>query len=630
MASKAPKDQSDEEEGEEEEEDDLAVFLSDDIDERIQDTLHALRTGDKRIYDASYSFMEDGSGDDDQSEPTSKKKKTEKKWVKQCEDSKDDEFLRKFFTDKYWTVHDDSTAKEMGIDVHRHYAGLTAEQLDKQLDDTGEGKKKKKTSATDDDDDDDWEIALQNQHEWEHNRAHGIEHLTSLEAGEAEEEMDELSSDTKRFLADGTDDDIDGDDDDGEEKCFADKDKPCEVMPVERLTKPISGKRFWRKYVKARKPVLISGEAVPEMMRNFDFWKQWRSDEYLKKRCGREVVRVEMRAGHDKKFGVPSKTLLDMSTFLDECCIQESDDDATESDFYLSVQDIPSITTGRFAGAPQSLLGAPLQALADDFPKRLPDVLCGDALITHQINLWMGHSVRGTSSKLHHDFHDNFYCVVRGTKSFELFPPECIESLYVNGTVKHRFENGFVTYQGCDVDYREDGAVVGVAAKTDAKEVEYMDDMETMMLGAGDDGDVDEDMDLEAMFDEMPSEYSSMDDEEGSDLFSASFGLKDETKSDPPSFCRIDLKKTDEEIIAEFPAFEKVRHLRSRAILQAGDMLYLPCGWFHEVTSISDPELRSHLALSYWLYPPCGKYKRPKPYTDNLWKEWFDSVSSSK
>jgi hypothetical protein len=40
--------------------------------------------------------------------------------------------------------------------------------------------------------------------------------------------------------------------------------------------------------------------------------------------------------------------------------------------------------------------------------------------------------------------------------------------------------------------------------------------------------------------------------------------------------------------------------------LKAGQMLYLPASWYHEVTSYSDPEEPSglHMALNYWFHPP--------------------------
>ena len=38
--------------------------------------------------------------------------------------------------------------------------------------------------------------------------------------------------------------------------------------------------------------------------------------------------------------------------------------------------------------------------------------------------------------------------------------------------------------------------------------------------------------------------------------------------------------------------------------LHAGEMLYLPCGWFHEVRSYGNSKEGGHLALNYWFHPP--------------------------
>ena len=61
--------------------------------------------------------------------------------------------------------------------------------------------------------------------------------------------------------------------------------------------------------------------------------------------------------------------------------------------------------------------------------------------------------------------------------------------------------------------------------------------------------------------------------------------------------------------------------------LEAGEMLYLPASWFHEVTSYSksSDEKTGHLALNYWAYPP-DKNNFEQPYQDNFWLERWNSV----
>ena len=57
--------------------------------------------------------------------------------------------------------------------------------------------------------------------------------------------------------------------------------------------------------------------------------------------------------------------------------------------------------------------------------------------------------------------------------------------------------------------------------------------------------------------------------------------------------------------------------------LHAGQMLYLPAGWFHCVTSQSSQDDRLHLALNYWFHPPDNLDPGPQgldcPYTSKYW-----------
>ena len=63
-----------------------------------------------------------------------------------------------------------------------------------------------------------------------------------------------------------------------------------------------------------------------------------------------------------------------------------------------------------------------------------------------------------------------------------------------------------------------------------------------------------------------------------------------------------------------------------------GQMLYLPAGWFHEVTSFSEGPLHStHLALNYWLHPPDNLDPGPagfaRPYSSSFWpRRWATTL----
>ena len=61
-----------------------------------------------------------------------------------------------------------------------------------------------------------------------------------------------------------------------------------------------------------------------------------------------------------------------------------------------------------------------------------PSFLAG--LVPATINLWLGCSRAGASSGLHHDFHDNLYVLLSGTKDFLLYSPADAARLYLQVT----------------------------------------------------------------------------------------------------------------------------------------------------------------------------------------------------
>lgn len=54
----------------------------------------------------------------------------------------------------------------------------------------------------------------------------------------------------------------------------------------------------------------------------------------------------------------------------------------------------------------------------------------------------------------------------------------------------------------------------------------------------------------------------------------------------PPNFSLVDTKLSDEELSAKFPKFIEARQRAIEVTLHAGQMLFIPAGWFHEVFSL--------------------------------------------
>jgi len=93
------------------------------------------------------------------------------------------------------------------------------------------------------------------------------------------------------------------------------------------------------------------------------------------------------------------------------------------------------------------LMVSPLVELGKDLPSRLS---WAGNLVPQQVNIWFGSSssVDGVSSGLHHDYHDNFYVLLRGRKRFRLFPPGEVGRMQTYGEVVRVHENGRIVYKG--------------------------------------------------------------------------------------------------------------------------------------------------------------------------------------
>lgn len=310
-------------------------------------------------------------------------------------------------------------------------------------------------------------------------------------------------------------------------------------------------------------------------------------------------------------------------------------DPAQDGTFYLTTQyeaeadDAASTATDEGPGL-DPVLPSPTHKLRDDFP--LHPRLLGD-LVLQQCNLWMGSGTKQRSSGLHHDFHDNLYILLQGHKRFVLFPPSAHEHLHIRGDLTHVHPNGLLVYD--DAPIRADGLdeldaahwrvvarskraskkrrVEGGAhdsyaeakdawqqlraeRETEEAEEEEEEEDEDEALGVLDGGDAE-------------SEAGDMD--EGEALLANLEG------DEPPSFSLIKPYQLHAHFGIE-PGMQKPEGATSTLApgpscpaplvveLKAGQMLYLPASWFHEVTSWAS-ESGPHMAFNYWMHPPDGQ-----------------------
>lgn len=292
----------------------------------------------------------------------------------------------------------------------------------------------------------------------------------------------------------------------------------------------------------------------------------------------------------------------------------ENDEDDEDDDTDISVRDFCS---------------PPLDKLISDFPFT-PSILGN--LVVQTTNIWFGNSEDGTSSGLHHDFHDNLYILLRGRKRFTIFSPENAHNLYTYGKIKNVYPNGLICYE--DEDVREDGAPTIEVIRYQSFEANMRYDK---ALETGDEELIEEakrecDEALERLF-EYESNFGDMEDDFSMGSYDSDFSKdsfeenkkknNDTPNKEPNSFSKIDYISLHQKIAPK--QFSKLnRAIRAQFEVKSGEMLFLPAGWFHEVTSYSDGD-NGHLAFNYWC-SPCTLNNFYNPYPDNFWKDKWSEI----
>ncbi|KAF8072806.1 jmj4 [Scenedesmus sp. PABB004] len=432
---------------------------------------------------------------------------------------------------------------------------------------------------------------------------------------------------------------------------------PVPVLPLASTTP----QDFWAAHIAKRRPAVLDGIDPA--------WASW-TDDALIAAAGDARVMVERRGSAAEAFGQGVKVPMLFGDLVRAL-------QAGDTGLYLSTQEVGVGSDGH-----PLLYGAPLAALEGRFPLR--QRLMGQ-LVPQSINMWMGCAPEGSSSGLHHDFHDNLYVLLRGTKRLRLFPPSMAHRMYLSGRLTRTFPNGRIVYEGQgDVQAdgagaprraaprrraaaRRGGAAAGRAAERAAERAARprarapdLHDVRLWQARHGADaaaaaaGDSDADSgaeaaleaQLEAMLDEgaalggrggddyVGSDDPAPDDDDDDDGSQGDSGSDSDDDGDasgrqrgggkrhaktlgsallpaakrraggappaapaaprrateppPPSFSGVDLSLPPAELRRRFPRFPGLA-AASEVVLRAGQMLYLPAGWFHEVTSFGGP-----------------------------------------
>ena len=402
---------------------------------------------------------------------------------------------------------------------------------------------------------------------------------------------------------------------------------------------------FYDKYIKNRIPCKFINHI------NDIAWKgnKW-TNSYLKDKVNDAEIRIEKRDNSNERYGKGNERIIRFDEFLN----QLNDEDDT---LYLTTQDLEYDDEGR-----PSLYSNPVKQLVGDFPLR-PSIM--GYLIPQNYNIWMGYSKVPSSSGLHHDFHDNLYILLRGEKHFTLFPPSTANDMYTVGDIVKIYENGRINYAGQLTN--EDGSDPNVEKALKASQALEKagddDDSEEMeraledALDAEMEGDDDDDFDDDEDDDDDDDNVDDIDPSLLPDYLkresvigkrkqqdSAADSLQKKSKNndaskEPFNFSKVDTSLSDQELKKKFPNYY-VNALKTKieVTVSAGEMLYIPAGWFHEVKSKSSEnpskDLPGHMAFNYWFHPPSVQSQGEKeisfnkPYRSDFWPNDYNEYLS--
>lgn len=380
------------------------------------------------------------------------------------------------------------------------------------------------------------------------------------------------------------------------------------MMNVDTVSSSISPQDFYERFVSTRTPALIKGHITDQ---------EWQANkwtlEYLTVVAGESQIQIERKT--NGTFGNGIHETMTTHQFLSH--LQNGDET-----YYLTTQELSYTTEDK-----PELVSEPIKSLLHDIPTR-PHLLGN--LIPQNVNLWMGLTRGESTSGLHHDYHDNLYILLHGSKRFRLFPPQEIYNLYTYGVPDIVYSSGRVNYRG-QLPTTSDGSSLHASTalqasiklervataldedNNDDDENEYeLDAAMEELLDAeiADDDDYDEDGDSDGDGDsdnDSENESEDLDQYTLDDVLLGTAGrplkIKNEGTSDqvevkrqrvgitsssneqnnskfPLNFSRVrEGELTEKQLQEQFPAYVESRNRSSIEVtVTAGNMLFIPAG----------------------------------------------------
>ena len=461
-------------------------------------------------------------------------------------------------------------------------------------------------------------------------------------------------------------------------------------------TNTLSAQNIFKSYISQRKPIVFRNEnGKLSQNLDFNNLNKWMiTNEYLKKEAGSETVMVEKRAGTSNMdtFGKGNEIQMKFNDFI---TLMEKGDTIhylTTQDVQANEDGKPDImapfmkTLSKWFPLRPHIMGNLIPQNINIWMGNTPPPSHNNDNNHQNSNT---SNKYGISSGLHHDYHDNLYILLRGRKRFRLYSPIDAQKMYTRGILHQVHSNGRINYKG-DVttaygaDLKADAAAKAAKAQiiaqqnlikaeqalVDGKEgaKEKLEKAEQMLQDAMDaiiDAEMDESID-DADYDDHDHDEGE---EESCDLFDSNqhkdidfekemeiyesemkddnqneydFNddisledtryLVDKTVKNPDNFSKIEphLLDNESELSKLYPEILKAN--AAFCDLKAGDIMYLPASWFHEVTSFGDNDCHKeqelnnslgHLALNYWFHPPDNLNDFEHPYSTDFWPNDF-------
>ena len=279
----------------------------------------------------------------------------------------------------------------------------------------------------------------------------------------------------------------------------------------------ITPRDFFEKYVIKRKPVIFN----TTIKGKFNKW----NNNYLKKIIGNEIVYAEIKNGIYSRGDIENMRFNDFINYIEN----------GNNKYYLNVQ--PNKKNEKYLISP---LLKKLYKL-NELPI-IPPILGN--IIPVQINIWMG--ANNTKSKLHHDYHDNLYIVIKGKKIIKLYSPNDAYNLHTKGCISKINKNGLIEYNNLIGEHNH--------------------------------------------------------------------------------FSKIDIDNKKSEVYKRYNKFINAKETICE--INEGEMIFIPCGWFHQVTSLNNALTNeNHIAISYWCHSPdlLNKESFDYPYNNKYLNYYFNN-----